>query len=105
MSIRVEGIASMSSESIRTLSLIAGIASKALKREREQRCETDITAGDVRSVLLLHLTIIKRLARSALPEEELAALPPDETPELVRRLAQEIREAADERQRKRSVVH
>jgi hypothetical protein len=55
--------------------------------------------------LLLYLTIIERLARGALPEAERALLPPDETPEHVKRLAQEIREGADELQGKRRVVH
>ena len=41
--------------------------------------------------------VIKRLARAALPESELAALPPEENAELVKRLAEEIREAAYQR--------
>jgi hypothetical protein len=45
------------------------------------------------------------LARGALPESGLAALPPEENAELVKRLAEEIREAADEYQRKMRVVH
>jgi histone H3/H4 len=49
--------------------------------------------------------VIKRLARAALPESELAALPPEENAELVKRLAEEIRKAADEYQRKMGVVH
>jgi acyl-CoA reductase-like NAD-dependent aldehyde dehydrogenase len=49
--------------------------------------------------------VIKRLARAGLPESELAALPPEENAELVKRLAEEIRKAADEYQRKMWVVH
>jgi hypothetical protein len=45
------------------------------------------------------------LARAALPESELAALPPEENAELVKRLAEEIRKAADEYQRMMRVVH
>jgi predicted exporter len=41
--------------------------------------------------------VIKRLARAALPESELAALPHEENAELVKRLAEEIREAAYQR--------
>jgi hypothetical protein len=94
------------SEPIDTLSFIARITGKAIEREREQRHETGISwsAGRIEA-LLLYLTIIKRLAREALPEIDWAALPPEENPELVRRLAQEIREAADEHQRKMRVVH
>ena len=96
----------MRDDPISTLSLIAGSAGKAIDREREQRRVTGVTWGSERiEALLLHLTIIERLARDALPENERAALRPEEHPELVCRLAQEIREAADERQRKRSVVH
>lgn len=94
------------SDPINSLSHIAQIAGKAIERECEQRRKTGITPGSERTeALLLHLTIIKRLAREALPESERAALPPEKNPELVMRLAQEIREAADELQRKRSVVH
>jgi hypothetical protein len=93
------------SEPIDTLSFIARIAGKAIEREREQRCESGVSCDGRIQALLLHLTIIKPLAREALPEMERAALPPEENRELVRRLAQEIREAKDERQRKRSVVH
>jgi hypothetical protein len=94
------------SEPIDTLSFIARIAGKAIERERERRRETGVIPGGERTEgLLLHLSIIRRAAREALPEIERAALPPEENPELVRRLAQEIREAVDERQRKRSVFH
>jgi hypothetical protein len=96
----------MRDDTISTLSLIAKIAGKAIDRERERRRVTGVTWGSERiEALLLHLTIIKRLACEALPKMERAALPPEKNPELVRRLAQEIREAADERQRKRPVVH
>lgn len=44
--------------------------------------------------------VIKRLARAALPESELAALPPEENAELLKRLAEEIRKAAADYQRK-----
>lgn len=94
------------SEPIDTLGLIARMASKAIEREREQRREAGVTPGGERTeALLLHLTIIRRLAREALPEMERAALPSEENPELVRRFAQEIVEAADEHPRKRSTLH
>ncbi|MDI2076557.1 hypothetical protein [Bradyrhizobium sp. Mp27] len=94
------------SEPLDTLSLIARIAGKAIERAREQRRETSITQDSERTAaLLLDLTIIKRLARGALPESELVALPPEENAELVKRLAEEIREAADDCQRKTRVIH
>lgn len=94
------------SEPLDTLSLIARIAGNAIERERGRRRETGVTPGNERTEgLLLHLSIIRRVAREALPEMERAALPPEKNPELVKRLAQEIRDAADERQRKRSAFH
>jgi histone H3/H4 len=66
------------------------------------RCAKSRSAG-VRAGL--RHPVIKRLARAALPESELAALPPEENAELVKRLAEEIRKAADEYQRKMGVAH
>ena len=48
---------------------------------------------------------LKPLRARAPPESELAALPPEENAELVKRLAEEIRKAADEYQRKMGVAH
>jgi histone H3/H4 len=93
------------SEPLDTLSLIARIAGKAIEREREKRRETGVSPGSERmQALLLDLAVIRRLARGALPEE-LTALPPKENAELAKRLAEEIREAADEYQRKTRIVH
>jgi hypothetical protein len=94
------------SEQNGALSLIARIAGRAIEKQREQRRETGVSCSDGSiQALLLYLTVIERLARGALPETEQALLPPDETPDLVRRLAQEILEGADECLRKRRVVH
>ncbi|MHC2292871.1 hypothetical protein [Bradyrhizobium barranii] len=96
----------MSDDRISTLSLIAKIAGRAIQKDREQRREAGVTPAIERTeTLLLHLTIIKRLARGALPASELALLPAEENPELVKRLAQEVRQVANELQRKRSVIH
>jgi hypothetical protein len=94
------------SEPIDSLRFIARMAGRAIEREREQRHETGVSwsAGRIET-LLLYLTIIKGAAHEALPEIERAALPPEKNSELVRRLAQEILEEADERLRKRPVVH
>jgi hypothetical protein len=90
-----------------TLRLIAQIASTAIDKEREDRRETSLPCSrDRTQALLLHLTIIRRLARAALPPIERAELSPEEIHlELVKRLADEIMETADELGRKRRIVH
>jgi hypothetical protein len=57
------------SEPNSTLSLIVRIAGKAIDKDREQRSESGVSSGRIEA-LLLYLTVIKRLARSALPEIE-----------------------------------
>jgi thiamine monophosphate kinase len=52
-----------------------------------------------------HAAAASDVALGALPESELAALPPEDNAELIKRLAERIREAADEYQRKMPVVH
>lgn len=90
-----------------TIRLIARIASTAIDRECEDRRETGLPCSRGRTqALLLHLTIIRRLARAALPLIERAELPREEIhPELVKRLADEIMETADELGRKGRIVH
>lgn len=93
-------------DTVGTLREIFGIAAKAIEKDREYRCQPDAPSGTARvEPLLLYLTVIKRYARSALPEEEQAALPPEEHSELSKRLAEELLEAADEHQRKTRFVH
>ena len=89
-----------------TLSLIVRIAGKAIEKQREQRRETGVSSGDGSiQALLLYLTVIRQLARGALPEAEQASLPPDENPDLVRRLTQELLETVDECRARRKAFH
>ncbi|WP_143198735.1 hypothetical protein [Bradyrhizobium sp. AS23.2] len=95
------------SESNDTIRLIAQIASTAIDEEREDRRQTGLPCSRGRTqALLLHLSIIRRLARDALPPTEQAKLPPEEVhTELVKRLAEKIIETADELERRRRIVH
>jgi hypothetical protein len=90
-----------------TIRLIAQIASAAIEKEREDRRETGLSCSrDRTQALLRHLSIIRRLARAALPPIEQAELPPEEVHrELVERLADDIMKTADELGRKRRIVN
>ena len=92
------------SESNATLSLIAMTASDTVEREGRLRC-AGISSDERIEELLLCLTIIERLARGALPEKRLAGLPPEAHAELVKCIADSVREAVQESQHKARVVH
>jgi hypothetical protein len=94
------------SEMVSTLRHVCRLAAKAIEKDREYHSQPDAPSIAARiEALLLYLTVIGRAARSALPAEEQAALPPEEHSELARQLAEELLEAADEHQRKTRVVH
>ncbi len=93
-------------EMVSTLRQVCRLAAKAIEKDREYRCQPDAPSIKARNeALLLYLTVIKQSARGALPDEEQAALPPEEHSELSKRLANELLEAADEHRPKTRVVH
>ena len=92
------------SEPSATLSLIAMTARDAVEREGRLRC-ADISSSERIEELLLRLSIIERLARGALPQKMLAGLPPEAHAELVKCIADSVREAVQESEPKTRVVH
>ena len=92
------------SEPNATLSLIAMTASDAVEREGRLRC-ADTSSTERIDELVLRLTIIERLARGALPEKRLAGLSTEAHAELIKCIADSVREAVQESEPKTRVVH